>query len=174
MTTGNKRKHMTLGSIAGVMALALNWSPALQAQQAAGSPIAIQDPEAANIPLDADEVHSETIDVERELLEQAALYPQTLVGRTLRLESGEPVGDVLDVRRRLDNLFIYLVVDATDYFNTPTTYAIPVREVERLDGGDIVMSYNDGMHVAGMTYRPEEYTAVKDNFPDEALPTEAH
>jgi len=25
-----------------------------------------------------------------------------------------------------------------------------------------------------MTYRPEEYTSVKNNFPDEALPTAAH
>lgn len=121
--------------MAGVMALALNGSPTLPAQQ-----VFVADPEAADVPLNADEVDSEIIDVKRELQEQAALYPQTLVGRTLRLESGDPMGKVLDVGRRLDTLFIYPAVDATDYFNAPTTYAVPVREVERLEEGQIVMS----------------------------------
>jgi len=170
MTTGNPQyPNSKLSVLAGLLVVALGWACLAHSQTGIAQTYDNEAEDELDFPLSDSETHTR-IEAEKELRVQAALYPETLVGRAVRLESGEPVGEVLNVRRHLDNLYIYLVVDATDWFNAPTTYAISVREVERLEAGDIVMELNAGMHVAGMTYYPEDFTSVKNNFPETELP----
>lgn len=122
-----------------------------------------------DFPVTPDESHSRR-NADGELLKMASQQPARFIGRTLRLENGKPVGTILNVRRKLDNLYVYLVVDATEYFNAPTTYAVAVRDVNRLEGESVIMELSEGMHVRGLTYYPEDYTEVDNNFPKEALP----
>lgn len=119
-------------------------------------------------PLTQDESHARR-EAGLKLLKQANLNPQLFVGKTLTLENGKTVGEVLMVKRKLDNLFLYLIVDATPYFNEPTEYAVAVRDVSTIIGDRVFIELASGMHLRGLTYYPEDYTEAGDNFPEEAL-----
>lgn len=93
-----------------------------------------------------------------ELLKTARLQPDTFIGKTLRFSNGTTIGPVLDMRRRNQDNQLYLIVDATRYFNESTEYAVAVKDLNRLDEEYVIMPMVRGMHLRGLVYYPEDYT----------------
>ena len=98
-----------------------------------------------------------------ELLQEAALHPVNIIGKTLVLNDGESeiqVGPVKDLRKRRQNEELYLVVDASSYFNTTIDYAVALKDVGRMEGNRLVISEAPGMHLRGLEYYADDYTNV--------------
>lgn len=98
-----------------------------------------------------------------ELLGLASREPERLIGKMLVLDDGTTaveVGPVLDVRKRIADQEIHVIVDATRYFNSPTEYAVSLHDVDRLEGERLVTPEAAGMHLRGLDYYPEDYVAV--------------
>ncbi|HHX82887.1 MAG TPA: hypothetical protein GX696_07905 [Pseudomonadaceae bacterium] len=98
-----------------------------------------------------------------ELLQEAALHPVNIIGKTLVLNDGESevrVGPVKDLRKRRQNAELYLVVDASSYFNTTIDYAVALKDVGRMEGNKLVISEAPGMHLRGLEYYADDYTTV--------------
>lgn len=98
-----------------------------------------------------------------ELLQEAALHPVNIIGKTLVLNDGESeirVGPVKDLRKRYQNEELYLVVDASSYFNTPIDYAVALKDVGRMEGNRLVISEAPGMHLRGLEYYADDYTSI--------------
>ena len=107
-----------------------------------------------------------------ELIALAAREPERFIGKTLVLDDGVnavEVGPVLDLRRRIKDGVLHVVVDATAYFNSPTHYAVAVRDLDRIDGDLLVTPEAAGMHLRGLDYYPEDYTDVMDTSPADVL-----
>lgn len=112
---------------------------------------------------DNNAIHSThaTQEASTELLLRAAREPQAFVGKRLVLVDGPEVtkvGPVTALRKRIDDQELYLVVDAQEYFNSPTLYAIAVRDVERMEGDRLVIPEAPGMHLRGRQYYADDYT----------------
>lgn len=123
---------------------------------------------AQNFPLTEEESHSRR-EASDSLLLLASQNPEVFFGKTLMLKNGREVGPVIAVRRKLDNLFLYLVIDATTYFNEPTIYAVQVSDIESMTDTRVLMSQDQGMHVRGLVYYEDDYTAPNEHFPEQAL-----
>jgi hypothetical protein len=107
-----------------------------------------------------------------ELVALAAREPERFIGKTLVLEDGTEVievGPVLELRKRILDQEPHLIVDATSYFNTPTRYAVAVRDVDRIEGEQVITPEVEGMHLRGLDYYPEDYTDISDTSPEEVL-----
>jgi hypothetical protein len=101
----------------------------------------------------------------QDLLVMAVHQPENLIGKTLVLDDGTTavtVGPVLNIRRRLQDQQLYLIVDAATYFNTPVQYAVAVKDLDRIEGDKLVIPEAPGMHLQGLDYYPEDYTEVED------------
>jgi hypothetical protein len=62
-------------------------------------------------------------------------------------------------------------VDATAYFNTPTKYAVAVKDIARLTADRVMMPESAGMHLRGLEYYPEDFTDLADTSPQaQAIP----
>lgn len=106
-----------------------------------------------------------------ELITQAAREPGTFIGKTLILHDGvssKTVGPVKDLRRRLQDEELYLIVDATAYFNTPVEYAVAVRDLDRIEGDQLIIPETAGMHLNGLDYYPEDYADIDVTAPEAA------
>src|SRR5688572_3308962 len=105
---------------------------------AAGLLSAQQEPPAAQEPLVEEqlapnalpsipaETHA-TQQAPQELLSMAAREPENFIGKTLVLDDGAnviTVGPVKDLRKREQDQQLYLIVDATAYFNSAVDYAV--------------------------------------------------
>lgn len=107
-----------------------------------------------------------------ELVALSAREPERFIGKTLVLDDGVTaveVGTVLDVRKRIVDQEPYVIVDATTYFNTPTEYAVSVRDLDRIEGERLVTPEVEGMHLRGLEYYPEDYVDIRDTSPEEVL-----
>ncbi|MES2625238.1 MAG: hypothetical protein V4628_08160 [Pseudomonadota bacterium] len=106
-----------------------------------------------------------------DLLIMAAHEPEKLIGKTLILDDGtdaKTVGPVLDIRRRLQDLELYLIVDAMQYFNSAGEYAVAVRDVDRIEADTLIIPEAPGMHLRGLDYYPDDYTGIEDTLPADA------
>lgn len=82
--------------------------------------------------------------------------------------TSKTVGPVKDLRRRLQDEQLYLVVDAAAYFNTPVDYAVAVRDLDRIEGDQLIIPETSGMHLNGLDYYPEDYADVEVTAPNAA------
>jgi len=101
----------------------------------------------------------------QELLTMAVHQPENFIGKTLILDDGTnavTVGPVIDLRRRVQDQDIYLIVDATAYFNSAVQYAVAVSDVDRIEADTLIIPEAPGMHLRGLDYYPDDYTDVVD------------
>jgi hypothetical protein len=130
--------------------------------------------QGAEVPLDApgeSESHA-TSAAPAELVALASREPQRFIGKTLVLDNGVDavkVGPVLELRKRIVDQEAYVIVDAAAYFNTPTRYAVAVRDLERIEGELLVTPEVEGMHLRGLDYYPEDFTDLVDTSPEDVL-----
>ena len=99
------------------------------------------------------------------LLITAAYKPENFIGKTLILHDGAnavTVGPVLNLRRRIQDQEIYLIVDATPYFKSAGEYAVAVKDVDRVEADTLVIPEAPGMHLRGLDYYPDDYTDIED------------
>ena len=99
----------------------------------------------------------------QELLTMAVQAPEQFIGKTLVLDDGVnvvTVGPVLELRRRIQDQNVYLIVDAMAYFNSAVQYAVAVSDVERMEADRLVIPEAPGMHLKGLDYYPDDYTDV--------------
>ena len=99
----------------------------------------------------------------QELLTMAVQEPEKFIGKTLVLDDGVnvvTVGPVLELRRRIQDQNVYLIVDAKAYFNSAVQYAVAVSDVERMEADRLVIPEAPGMHLKGLDYYPDDYTDV--------------
>lgn len=99
-----------------------------------------------------------------ELMLEAARDPASVIGKTLVLHDGVNeviVGPVKDLRKRLQDEELYLIVDATEYFNAPADYAVALSDVGRMEGTKLVIPEAPGMHLRGLDYYPDDYADVE-------------
>jgi hypothetical protein len=104
-----------------------------------------------------------------ELMLEAARQPENIIGKTLVISDGMNdvmVGPILDLRRRLQDEELYLIVDATTYFNTATDYAVALRDVARMEGSRLVIPEAPGMHLLGLDYYANDYTDIEEQTPE--------
>ena len=107
----------------------------------------------------------------QELLTMAVHQPENFIGKTLVLDDGAnavTVGPVIDLRRRVQDQNLYLIVDATAYFNTAVEYAVAVSDVDRIEADTLVIPEAPGMHLRGLDYYPDDYIDVAEMTPDAA------
>lgn len=106
----------------------------------------------------------------READTDLALYilnnPDEFIGRNLTFVDGTLIGPILDLRRKVDDLELYLIVDASAYFNDETTYAVKVQDVESFDEASVKVPEDAGMHLRGLVYYAEDYTDADDFSPE--------
>ena len=124
--------------------------------------------ESYDRPAEPDESHASR-EADGDLLALARQHPERFTGKTLMFRNGETIGEIQNIRRKLDNLYLYMIVDATRYFNSPTTYAVPVRDVESMNDDAVLISMAEGMHLRGLTYYPEDYTSAGNSFPESSI-----
>ena len=101
----------------------------------------------------------------------AVHQPENFIGKTLVLDDGAnavTVGPVIDLRRRVQDQNLYLIVDATAYFNTAVEYAVAVSDVDRIEADTLVIPEAPGMHLRGLDYYPDDYIDVAEMTPDAA------
>lgn len=125
-------------------------------------------------PVTPDSTHANR-EAPQELMNMAVHQPENFIGKTLILDGGANddviVGPIKDIRRRVQNQQLYLIVDATDYFNTQVDYAVAVRDLDRIEEDTVVIPETPGMHLNGMDYYPDDYTEVQ---PDPVIPVSEH
>ncbi|MGV3590955.1 MAG: hypothetical protein ACO1PZ_04645 [Gammaproteobacteria bacterium] len=120
---------------------------------------------------DEPETHA-SAEAPAELVALSAREPERFIGKTLVLDDGVTaveVGPVLDLRKRVADQEPYVIVDATAYFNSPTEYAVSVRDLDRIEGERLVTPEVEGMHLRGLEYYPEDYVDIRDTSPEEVL-----
>lgn len=107
-----------------------------------------------------------------ELIALAGREPERFLGKTLVLDDGSNhviVGPVLELRKRIQDQEPHVIVDATDYFNTPTKYAVALRDIDRIEDDTLVIPEADGMHLRGLDYYPEDYTDLDSTAPEDVV-----
>lgn len=107
-----------------------------------------------------------------ELVALAAREPERFLGKTLVLQDGPEsveVGPILALRKRVLDQEPYLIVDATNYFNLPTQYAVAVRDVDRIAGDRVLTPEAAGMHLRGLEYYAEDYAELESTAPEDVL-----
>lgn len=107
-----------------------------------------------------------------ELVALVGLEPERFIGKTLVLDDGVTaveVGPVLALRKRIADQEPYVIVDATGYFNTPTEYAVSVRDLDRIEGERLVTPEVEGMHLRGLDYYEEDYVDIRSTAPEDVL-----
>lgn len=92
-----------------------------------------------------------------ELLRMAAQEPEKFVGKMLSYDNGNLIGRILNVRRRVDDRNHYLIIDATEYFNSDTEFAVPMNDVARMNDDSVIVLEAEGMHLRGMEYYADDY-----------------
>jgi hypothetical protein len=103
----------------------------------------------------------------QELLNLAVHEPERFIGKTLILDDGVDtvtVGQVKDIRRRVQDQQLYLIVDAMAYFNTAVNYAVAVSDVDRMEADTLIIPEAPGMHLRGLDYYPADYTEIQATF----------
>jgi hypothetical protein len=141
------------------------------ADQAAAEVVLEEDHTGIEAPLDepSDPRTHASVQASPELLALASREPERLVGKTLVLDDGVTaveVGPVLDVRKRIVDQEVHVIVDATSYFNAPTEYAVSIRDIDRIDGERLVAPEVEGMHLRGLDYYAEDYVDVSEPSAD--------
>lgn len=125
---------------------------------------------------DSGQYQPESTHAVREADTDLALYilnnPAEFIGRNLTFVDGTVIGPILDLRRKVDDLELYLVVDASAYFNDETTYAVKVQDVESFDEESVKVPEDAGMHLRGQVYYAEDYTDADDFNPEGYDPLE--
>lgn len=104
-----------------------------------------------------------TVQAPPELGGLASREPELFVGKTIVLAEGsqqKTVGTVFAVRKRTQDQLNYFIVDATEYFNSPTEYAIAVKNVDRVEDDQLITPAAPGMHLMGMQYYPDDYEDI--------------
>lgn len=104
-----------------------------------------------------------TVEAPPELGGLASREPWHFIGRKLVLSEGtqtKDVGTIFAVRRRIEDQLVYLIVDATEFFNSPTQYAVAVKNLERMEGNTIITPAAPGMHLLGMQYYAKDYEDI--------------
>lgn len=107
-----------------------------------------------------------------ELVAMAAREPERFIGKTLVLDdgvTGTEVGPILELRKRIADQDPHVIVDATRYFNTPTKYAVSVRDLDRIEDDKVITPEVEGMHLRGLEYYPEDYTDIESTAPEDVL-----
>ena len=95
--------------------------------------------------------------------------PERFVGNMLKMSDGRKAGQVLAVkRRRLDKL-LYLIIQAEPYFKRDIQFAVPVLDVDRFEGPNVILTDLPGNFLRGMEYETAEYENI-DSF-DGPLPS---
>ncbi|MES2605578.1 MAG: hypothetical protein V4603_11620 [Pseudomonadota bacterium] len=143
---------------------------ALTGQPASQTPLTAEEPSNETTLDSRPRATHATQEAPDDLMEMAAHQPELFVGKTLVLVDGAkitPVGRVLAMRKRLEDQHLYLIVDATQYFNSPTEYAVAVKDVARLEGDRVIIPEAPGMHLKGMEYYAKDYN---DEFGADAEP----
>ncbi|MEY4642106.1 MAG: hypothetical protein RLZZ227_2100 [Pseudomonadota bacterium] len=105
-----------------------------------------------------------------ELVALAGREPERFLGKTLVLNDAGgvvTVGPVLELRKRIQDQEPHVIVDASDYFNTPTKYAVAVRDIDRIEADTLIIPEADGMHLRGLEYYPDDYTDLESTAPED-------
>jgi hypothetical protein len=101
-----------------------------------------------------------TVEAPPELIGLISREPERFIGKTLVLAEGtqtKTVGPVLSVRKQLKDQNVYLIVDATGFFNSPTNYAVAANNLDRIEDGKLITPAAPGMHLLGQQYYPDDY-----------------
>lgn len=117
-----------------------------------------------------------TMEAPVELVALVLREPDQFLGRELVLDDGVKavtVGPVLALRKRVLDQEPYLIVDATSYFKAPTQYAIAVKDIDRFEGGMLIMPEAAGMHLRGLEYYAGDFVELKSANPAEVLAEQA-
>lgn len=154
--------------LAGILLLAAGWpGPATAAEDAAEAESALSGGEVLE---QAESNTHGAIQADPELLKTIRNDPGMFIGKKLEFTSGEPIGPITDVRRHAENLELYFIVDATEFFNSATMYAVEAKDVESYTEDAVLMPMAEGMHLRGRMYYPEDYTEVDDYLAEPATP----
>jgi hypothetical protein len=136
---------------------------AQQDAPAAQEPL-VDEQQAPNaLPAMPTETHA-TQQAPQELLSMASHEPENFIGKLLVLDDGASVitvGPVKDLRKREQDQQLYLIVDATAYFNSAVDYAVAVKDVDRIEDDKLIIPEAPGMHLRGLDYYPDDYSDIK-------------
>ena len=91
---------------------------------------------------------------------ESTIDPKSYIGKTLRFVRGAAVGPILDMRKRKQDSRVYLIVDATAFFNQSVEYAVPFTDVEGIQADTVLIHKGAGDHLRGMVYYPDDYRAL--------------
>lgn len=97
-----------------------------------------------------------------ELLRAAGRSPEKFIGKKVVLEDGRKIGSVLNIQRSLRDDQFYLILDATEFFNNPTEYAVPAEDMRRLVDDTLIIAEYTGMHLRGLEYYEDDYVDIAD------------
>lgn len=103
----------------------------------------------------------------KELMRTAGRSPEQFIGKKVVLEDGRKIGTVLDIQRSLRDNQLYLILDATEFFNNPTEYAVPAQDMRRLQDDTLIIAEYTGMHLRGLEYYEEDYVGIGDKTPED-------
>lgn len=106
----------------------------------------------------------------RELMSQANRSPEQFIDKKVFLEDGREIGSLLNIQRSLRDDRLYLILDATEFFNTPTEYAVPAEDMRSLQDDTLIIAEYTGMHLRGLEYYEEDYVDIDEE--SEASSTE--
>lgn len=86
---------------------------------------------------------------------------QKAVGKTMIFTDGQVIGPVLAVVKRSQDSGIYLLVDATKFFNQEVKYVVSISDVDEITDDAVKVHKDGGDHLRGMVYYAEDYTLVE-------------
>lgn len=95
-----------------------------------------------------------------ELMRRATLEPESFTGKQTMLNDGRMIGPIIAVRRSLQDQQLYLIIDATTFFNSPTEYAVPAEDMHSMQDDTLMIAEYTGMHLRGMEYYEEDYEDI--------------
>lgn len=100
--------------------------------------------------------------VNKELMRSAGRSPEQFIDKQVVLEDGRKIGSVLNIQRSLRDDRLYLILDATEFFNNPTEYAVPAEDMRSLQDDTLTIAEYTGMHLRGLEYYEADYVDIDD------------
>lgn len=95
-----------------------------------------------------------------ELMRRATQEPESFIGKQTMLNDGRMIGPIMAIRRSMQDQQLYLIIDATTFFNSPTEYAVPAEDMHSLQDDTLMIAEYTGMHLRGMEYYEEDYEDI--------------
>jgi|GEM_PF-4195073 len=86
--------------------------------------------------------------------------PDRFTGKMLMLSDGRKAGNILSVQRNRDDKLLYLVIQAAPYFKEDVMFAVPVLDVDRIQGHLVILSTLPGNFLRGVEYEIANFQGI--------------